>query len=116
MIYGKTILHNLPAHPEKYVVCRLNDGEFWYWGDYEEKNTADMVASGFENGAVFEMDEGLKAVEKIKKYVEEEKTENEAILELMRETNQKDASFYRTDGYQMALRACLDEISELEGK
>lgn len=44
---------NLPNYElDDYIVVRLNDGQLWFYGTYEEKPAAEMVAKSFENGLV----------------------------------------------------------------
>lgn len=44
---------NLPNYElDDYIVVRLNDGQLWFYGTYEEKLAAEMVAKAFENGLV----------------------------------------------------------------
>lgn len=37
-----------------FVVARLTDGKFWFWGAFETKEKANKCLNEFENGAVFE--------------------------------------------------------------
>jgi hypothetical protein len=44
---------NLPNYElDDYIVVRLNDGQLWFYGTYEEKPAAEMVAKVFKNGLV----------------------------------------------------------------
>ena len=42
----------------KYVVCRVDAGDFWYYGAYDKKHRADYVALEVGNGIVFELARG----------------------------------------------------------
>ena len=46
-------VNNLPDEPKRYVVARLIDGEFWFWGSYEAEDRANRVAKDIE-GVVLE--------------------------------------------------------------
>lgn len=52
-------IHNLPdgfdASYGKYVVCRVDAGDFWYYGAYDKKHRADYAAMETGNGIVFEL-------------------------------------------------------------
>lgn len=40
------------GYPNEFIVARLVDGEFWYYGAYETEERANEVRSEFENGIV----------------------------------------------------------------
>ena len=35
---------NVPKDHDKYIVARLNEGELWYWGSWEDNQLADLAA------------------------------------------------------------------------
>lgn len=37
-------INNVPRDHERYIVARLNEGELWYWGSWEEEELADIAA------------------------------------------------------------------------
>lgn len=49
---AKVKVYNCPSDADKYIVCRLSNGELWYWGSYEDESEAIEVADEFENGLV----------------------------------------------------------------
>lgn len=46
-------VNNLPDEPKRYVVARVIDGEFWFWGSYEAEDRAKQAA-GEIDGVVLE--------------------------------------------------------------
>ena len=46
-------VNNLPDDSKKYVVARLIDGEFWFWGSYENEDRAKQAAKDI-GGVVLE--------------------------------------------------------------
>lgn len=50
----KTVINNLPAYAYnyRYVVAMLIDGEYWFWGAYNEGSRAEEVAME-EDGEIF---------------------------------------------------------------
>lgn len=40
------------SYEGKYIVARLVNGEFWYYGMYETEEDANKVREEFENGVV----------------------------------------------------------------
>ena len=54
-IKTKAIVQNKPDYPlKKYIVCRAVEGQLWFWGTWDDLNTALKVAKEFENGCVVE--------------------------------------------------------------
>lgn len=51
------VVFNTPSNPKKYIVCRLSDGDLWYWGSWEELKDATKVAAEI-GGLVVERQEG----------------------------------------------------------
>jgi hypothetical protein len=49
---AKVEVYNCPDDAYRYIVCRLNSGELWYWGCYDTMREATQVADSFENGLV----------------------------------------------------------------
>lgn len=49
---GIVKLMNCPEDAYGYIVCRLSNGELWYWGCYEDEVEAIEIADEFENGLV----------------------------------------------------------------
>jgi len=49
---AKVEIYNCPDDAYGYIVCRLNSGELWFWGSYEDESEAIEVADEFENGLV----------------------------------------------------------------
>ena len=47
-------VNNVPKDAEKFIVARLTSGELWYYGSWENKESAVRVASTFKNGVVVE--------------------------------------------------------------
>lgn len=46
-------IHNMQeGYGEPYIVARLINGEFWYYGRYETKERAKAVAVNFDNAIV----------------------------------------------------------------
>ena len=38
-------INNMPAHTERFIVARRNDKrELWFWGSWDDRNTANEVA------------------------------------------------------------------------
>lgn len=35
---------NVPKDHDKYIVARLNEGKLWYWGSWEDNQSADLAA------------------------------------------------------------------------
>lgn len=52
----KVSINNLPISYKKYIVAMLVDGEFWYWGSWDDKSKAEQVAKTMPDGVVIEMD------------------------------------------------------------
>ena len=48
---------NVPKNHDKYIVARLNEGELWYWGSWEDNQSADLAAREI-SGIVVEESEG----------------------------------------------------------
>ena len=50
-----TTINNMPAHAmEKFcVVARLVDGEWWYWGAFDDAEKASEIAEMLTDGWVF---------------------------------------------------------------
>lgn len=53
----KTRVINVNRVSCKYVVARLVDGQFWFWGQWDDEDEARKVAEQFENGVVLERGE-----------------------------------------------------------
>lgn len=47
-------VNNMPDYANQFVVCRLVNGELWFYGSWSEKKKAEKIASEFENGIVVE--------------------------------------------------------------
>lgn len=60
MIEVKAKINNVNEIYARYVVARLVNGEFWFYGAWDDGRKAEEVASGFreENGVVFDTQEG----------------------------------------------------------
>ena len=37
-------INNVPASAKAYVVARRIDGDLWYWGSWDDRDTANEVA------------------------------------------------------------------------
>ena len=57
MIKVRAVVKNIDKIYARYVVARLVDGEFWFWGQWDDKDKANSVAGEFENGVVFDTQE-----------------------------------------------------------
>lgn len=53
---------NVPKDHDKYIVARLNQGKLWYWGSWEDNQSADMAAREI-SGIVVERSEESEANE-----------------------------------------------------
>lgn len=45
-------VHNVDHDHERYLVARVVDHELWFWGSWATLNSAERVASQFDNGVV----------------------------------------------------------------
>lgn len=61
-------VHNVTPGEEKYVVAREVEGEFWYYGRWDDEDQAGEVAMDIGNGVVLEDIENK--LDEIKKYIE----------------------------------------------
>lgn len=52
-------IKNMPASTERYIVVRIVDGEYWFYGSYDNRNKAYSVSYEFENGTVIDRDTEL---------------------------------------------------------
>lgn len=52
---GYVKVNNLPPEHERYIVARLNDGELWFYGSWDNEAQAEKAAKEFENGLVVEI-------------------------------------------------------------
>ena len=52
---GKVLIRNMPKDHSKYVLCRLVDGELWFYTSWNTKDKADEARKEFENGIVVEV-------------------------------------------------------------
>lgn len=52
-------INNLPNKLSKYVVARNVDGEYWFWGTWQDEATAYRVAEE-EDGQVFLSDANVE--------------------------------------------------------
>ena len=48
-------VNNCDTNHERYVVARVVDGELWYWGSWDNRESAENVAKTFDNGIVVDM-------------------------------------------------------------
>lgn len=42
-VYMKVKVNNVTEGEEKFVVARVSDGEFWYWGRYNEEKAKEVA-------------------------------------------------------------------------
>ena len=54
---GTVTIYNLSPNHSRYVVCRLVDGQLWFYTSWSDKDKAEAAAQEFENGLVVEVDE-----------------------------------------------------------
>ena len=54
---GRVVVNNVDHVEERYMVARLNGGELWFWGAYDDEARAKQVAESFDNGLVVETEE-----------------------------------------------------------
>lgn len=52
---GTVEINNIPEKHSKYVVCRLLDGQLWFYTSWSDKDKAEAAAAEFENGIVVEV-------------------------------------------------------------
>lgn len=48
-------IRNMFGTPRRFVVARHVDGEWWYWGSWEDRDRANAVAEDI-GGSVFDME------------------------------------------------------------
>lgn len=50
---GKVIVNNVPPYAEgKYIVAKASYGELWFWGAWDDEDTAIDKAKDIENAVV----------------------------------------------------------------
>lgn len=54
---GSVKINNLPSDHDRFCVCRMVDGELWYWGSWDNESCANKAALTFDNGIVVDMGE-----------------------------------------------------------
>lgn len=50
-------INNLPTTCKKYIVARYVDGEYWYWGTFEDGAKAERVAVEIDGEIFFNHEE-----------------------------------------------------------
>lgn len=52
-------VQNVPVYATKYeyIVARRVNGEFWFWGAWNDRNKANEVAIELKNGVVFHVED-----------------------------------------------------------
>lgn len=53
---GTVGVRNLPPKHSRYVMCRLVDGELWFYTSWNTRDKAEDAAREFENGIVVDME------------------------------------------------------------
>lgn len=53
-MHGSIEVKNIPEELKRYIVARVDHGELWFWGSWDEKDKAREMAAGFDNGVVIE--------------------------------------------------------------
>jgi len=53
---GTVEIMNIPEKHSRYVVCRLVDGQLWFYDSWSDREQADNTAAEFDNGLVVEVD------------------------------------------------------------
>ena len=50
------VINNVPDYAKdyKWIVARFEDGEYWFWGAWNDESKALEIASNIENATVFE--------------------------------------------------------------
>ena len=54
---GQVLVRNVSPTHFRYIVCRLVDGDLWYYSTWKTREAADTAAAEFENGIVVDMGE-----------------------------------------------------------
>ncbi len=54
----------LPQNHRRYVVARLFEGNYWYWGSWNEREHAADVASRLDGAVIAEIEQPSKEVDK----------------------------------------------------
>ena len=54
---GQVLVRNVSPTCFRYIVCRLVDGDLWYYSTWKTREAADTAAAEFENGLVVDMGE-----------------------------------------------------------
>lgn len=55
---GTVLVRNLSPTHFRYIVCRLVDGDLWYYSTWKTREAAEVAAGEFENGLVVDMEGG----------------------------------------------------------
>jgi len=50
-------VNNLPATHKTYVVARAVEGELWYWGSWDDEETAHTIANEIDGIVVYDEEE-----------------------------------------------------------
>lgn len=53
---GTVEIMNITEKHSKYVVCRLVDGQLWFYASWSDRESADNTAAEFDNGIVVEVE------------------------------------------------------------
>ena len=54
---GTVTVMNTNERMSRYVVCRLVDGQLWFYTSWDTRQQADKAAEEFENGLVVDLGE-----------------------------------------------------------
>ena len=55
---GQVLIRNVSPTHFRYIVCRLVDGDLWYYTTWKTREAAEAAAEEFENGLVVDMEGG----------------------------------------------------------
>lgn len=52
-------VQNVPEYAKnyEYIVARHVDGEYWFWGAWNDRNKANTIAIELKNGVVFHVED-----------------------------------------------------------
>lgn len=54
---GQVLIRNVSPTHFRYIVCRLVDGDLWYYTTWKTREAAEAAATEFENGLVVDLEE-----------------------------------------------------------
>ena len=50
------LINNLPTDHKRYVVARIVDGDYWFWGSWDNKEDAQRAVSEISDSIIFMCD------------------------------------------------------------